>query len=301
MASLLRAELLAQAPDLGRQFRSARPFPHVVIDGFLDGAFLRGLQEEFPEFDTSRTRNELGRAGGKAVHERIASLGPAYARFDAWIQTREFLEWLSELTGIPRLLYDADYVGGGTHQNMNGQELDTHVDFNYHPKTKLHRRLNLILFVNPEWEAGWGGNLNGAGRRAACRDAPAANRCVIFETSEVSWHGFGAVAMPEDQAHLGRRSIAVYFYTKDRPAEETAPSHSTFYIPRPLPERFTPGYTLDERDAWELQVLVERRDQQIRFLYERELEFGRMMQSPTFRLARALAWPARVVKRLVGK
>ena len=123
--------------------------------------------------------------------------------------------------------------------------------------------------------------------------APRANRCVIFETSERSWHGFSRVAMPEKKALLGRRSIAVYFYTKDRPASDAAPAHGTVYVPPALPEHFQAGLTLTADDVEELQILLRRRDTQIEYLYHRELEFSRILHSPTHRLAAAITAPLR--------
>ena len=75
------------------------------------------------------------------------------------LQEAKFLGLLGEITGIPRLRYDSNYVGGGTHENLAGQDLDPHVDFNFHPRSNLHRRLNLLLFLNNEWEPDWGGLL----------------------------------------------------------------------------------------------------------------------------------------------
>ena len=103
--------------------------------------------------------------------------------------------------------------------------------------------------------------------------------------------------MPVEFAPLGRRSIAVYFYTRERPAAETVPSHGTIYIPQPLPERFQPGYTINEHDAGELLTLLERRDTQIEYLHGRELELSRALESPSFRLGRALTWPLRKLLR----
>lgn len=304
MLPLLNLAIRDRAEVLGRQFQSAKPFRHVVIDDFLAPEFCTRLIAEFPAFDHEHARNEMGDVGRKAVFQNLPDLGPAYAQLDAMLRSREFLAFTGQITGIPDLRYDPDYIGGGTHENLSGQDLDPHVDFNYHPTTQLHRRLNLIVFLNPEWREEWGGNLElhvnpwlPPEEDSVKAIVPVANRCVIFETYEVSWHGFKRIQLPEDKKHLTRRSIAVYYYTKQRPAEEIAPNHSTVYVQRPLPEYIRAGYTLRHEDVDAIRGLLIRRDTQIRYLYEREKEFSEVvhgiLRSKSFRLFRNLTWPAR--------
>jgi Rps23 Pro-64 3,4-dihydroxylase Tpa1-like proline 4-hydroxylase len=332
--STLDATLLDRAHVLERQFAAAQPFRHVVIERFLDEAFCRELIDSFPPFARHAAYNEHGEIGGKAVVPNIAKLGPAYKRFDDLMKDSQFLSLMGRVTGIPDLLYDPDYIGGGTHDNQDGQELDVHVDFNYHPVTALHRRLNLILFLNPEWEESWGGNLELLKDPSATGDdvktvVPLANRAVIFETTEVSWHGFRRIVLPKGRG-ISRKSLAVYFYTKERPKRETAPAHSTVYYQRPLPAHIQPGYTLREQDVLELQALLARRDTYLKFLYEREKEFSEQLEgrdcrirelqereqellrqlaenedylraihdSPSLRLGKAITWPARKLRGL---
>jgi hypothetical protein len=90
---------------------------------------------------------------------------------------------------------------------------------------------------------------------------------VIFETTEWSWHAFPRIALPADKQTLTRKSIALYFYTMQRPAEELADTHSTIYVDLPLPERFQPGMTLNANDVEELRILLARRDQHNQRLY----------------------------------
>lgn len=317
MLSALHSSVRDRIDELQRQFATNRPFRHVVIDPFLTPEFCEQLIAEFPAFDTRRALSETGTVGRKAVFSDLVNLGSAYRQFDALMRDPEFLALTSRLTGIPDLLYDPEYVGGGTHENLDGQELDSHVDFNYHPTSYWHRRLNLIVFLNPEWEESWGGILELLGdpfSEEAERQSvvPRANRAVIFETSEISWHGFQRIHLPAEK-RTSRRSIAIYFYTKQRPPEETAPSHDTIYYQRPLPDRLRAGYTLTEEDRLELERLLIRRDGTIRFLYERELEFSRTIdeqnraaakamadvaRSLSFRLGRALTAPGRALRSI---
>ncbi len=298
--------------DIGKlrdDFANAKPFRHVVLDPFLRPEAVEHLAREFPAFDASHARNELGEVGGKAFRPDLPELGPAYAQFDQLLSSPELLSLISEITGIPSLLYDPSYTGGGTHENRSGQDLDPHVDFNYHPSRGWHRRLNLILFLNPEWSQAWGGCLDlhrdpwTPEQDSVTSVMPTNNTCVLFETTESSWHGFRKIVAPPGRETISRKSIAVYFYTHERPPQETAPSHATVYVPRPLPDTVAPGKVLNEADVAELRTLLERRHQQIRFLYEREREhtgvLHSILQSPTFRAARVLGWPFRTLRNLM--
>lgn len=253
-------------------FRSAHPFPHIVLDNFLTPEFCQQLLIEFPPFHPEYAVDENGAIGGKATHNDIRSIGPAYQTLDELIQTRAFLDLMSSVTGIPDLLYDPEYLGGGTHENLDGQSLDFHVDFNYHHKRRWHRRINLILFLNEHWEEDWGGCLElreNPGEPGDVRLPPRFNRAVIFETNEVSWHGFSNVSLPAG-SNVSRKTVALYFYTKDRPVEEKAPPRSTVYVEELLPGHLVEGHTLSADDMVILHSLIDRRDSHIARLYQHE-------------------------------
>ncbi len=263
---------LADAPAAAERFQQREPFRHVVMDGFLQPDIAEALLAEFPKFNPALAINEDGEAGSKSVHERIRALGPTYSRLDDFIQTQDFLGLVSRITGIPGLLYDPHYFGGGTHDNRNGQALDAHVDFNRHPVTHTHRRLNLIIYLNPDWQAEWGGVLELHSDPASAHDritrvVPLFNRAVIFETTEHSWHGFSPINLPATRQDEARRSIALYFYTAQRPADELAATHSTVYVGRPLPDHVVAGVTLAQSDVDEIRSLLQGRDLHIQRLY----------------------------------
>jgi hypothetical protein len=269
---MLNPDLSARADALAAQFQRREPFRHVVIENFFDEATAAAFLRDFPPFERGNARNEDGELAGKSTVEKIRELGPDYAALDDTIQSREFLDLIGRITDIPDLRYDPWYFGGGTHENRAGQDLDPHIDFNKHPVEPWHRRLNLIVYLNREWHDNWGGSLELHSDPRTADDkvtllTPLFNRAVIFETTEWSWHGFSRIELPQDKQQLTRKSIALYFYTSERPAEEMADTHSTVYVDRPLPERFHAGMTLEDSDVQELQILLARRDQHNQRLY----------------------------------
>jgi hypothetical protein len=266
-------------------FFHASPFKHTVIENFFEPNFAERLLADFPLFDPVLAWNEVyGGAWGKAVNTKIRSISPAYEELYGLIGSAQFLDLLSEVSGIPGLLPDPTLYGGGTHENLHGQDLDPHVDFNYDERQKLHRRLNLIVFLNKGWEGRWGGSLeiHSNPRRPLQNQIqsyePVFNRAVLFETNEYSWHGFPKIKLPEEERHRSRKSISIYLYTRERPAEEIAPPHGTFYVHRPLDQRFRQGYTLTEADEKDLQFQVDRRDKWIEKYQALELDKGRDLQ-----------------------
>ena len=270
--ALLSDQVQASVTALAQQFQQLQPFRHAVIDNFLQPAFAGRLLAEFPEFNPARAINENGMVGKKAVCETVRALGPSYTQLDSLIQGQDFLGFVSRITAIPDLLYDPYYFGGGTHDNRNGQGLDAHVDFNRHPVTHAHRRLNLIVYLNPDWQADWGGVFElhsdpHSGDDKIVRVLPIFNRAVIFETTEKSWHAFSPITLPEARQHEARRSIALYFYSSERPAGELAATHSTVYVDRPMPAHLSAGVTLAQSDVDEIRHLLGARDQHIQRLY----------------------------------
>ncbi len=63
-------------------------------------------------------------------------------------------------------------------------------DFNWHNKLKLHRRINVLIYLNPDWEDEWGGFLDIASPDFTEKKSikPLFNRTLIFSTDDFSFH-----------------------------------------------------------------------------------------------------------------
>jgi len=268
----LSPEVASSADAIRERFNRAKPFRHVVIDDFFRPEFCEKLLAEFPPFEEKLARDENGNIGRKAVHQGVAHLGDNYRQLDELVQSAAFRQLVTRMTGIEDLRYDPHYFGGGTHNNLDGQDLDPHVDFTHHPITGMHRRMNLIVYLNKEWKKEWGGNIElhkdpylPPEQDEIVSVEPLFNRAVIFETNDISWHGFPRIDLPADKKHLSRKSFALYYYTEDRP--EKIKPHSTIYVERHLPAHIRSGHTLTEADEATVKNLLARRDQHLKRLY----------------------------------
>jgi hypothetical protein len=105
----------------------------------------------------------------KAVNTEIRRISPAYEEMYELMGSPQFLDLVGEISGIPGLLPDPELYGGGTHENLHGQDLDPHVDFNYDEAQKLHQRLNLIVYLNKDRKHEWADRLR---RSATARENP---------------------------------------------------------------------------------------------------------------------------------
>ncbi len=120
--------------------------------------------------------------------------------------------------------------------------LDVHVDFNYAESRKLHRRLNILIYLNEGWKSEWGGAVelwDKEVRNCVKSFKPVLDRCVVFATSEISFHGVEQVKCPEGRQRI---SFAAYYYTREAPVSWSGTAHSTVFKARPQ-ERIR-GYLL---------------------------------------------------------
>src|SRR5215471_407040 len=221
---------------LQRQYREARPFPFVKIERFLDPSFAEEVASAYPSFDDAAGQGRAFRSVNERKKIQITDSklfpGPV-ARLSEALAAPTFVSDLSYVTGIPDLLADEQLTGGGIHMTGPGGRLDVHVDFNYMDDRKLHRRLNLLLYLNPIWDEQWGGHIQFWDKDVKnCRQifAPSMNRCVIFETSDISFHGVSPVA---SAAPFPRISFAAYYYTRQAPPNWKGAVHSTIFQARP--------------------------------------------------------------------
>jgi len=225
-------EIVGQHADA---YRTADPFPHVVLDGVFEPDLLKQVLVEFDGMDRGKWHSSDKELERKWATEDIQHFGPTTRSFINQLNGGLFLSFLEKLTGIQGLISDPHLRGGGLHEIRRDGALGVHADFNLYPRLNIWRRLNFLLYLNEDWDDSWGGELelwDRSGKQKVRAIGPIFNRVVIFDTSNYSYHGHPLpLKCPPSRS---RKSIALYYYTAQKPEGEIDP-HTTIFIDRAVP------------------------------------------------------------------
>jgi Rps23 Pro-64 3,4-dihydroxylase Tpa1-like proline 4-hydroxylase len=213
------------------EFEAADPFPHVTLDDFLQREIAEPVVREFDDHESNWAHYHHYNQRKQAI-THLEGMGPRTRELVEALQSEAFVRFIEQITGLEELFADPYLDGAGMHKTLPGGHLNMHTDFLSHPNhSDWSRQVNLLLYFNPDWKDEWMGNLELWDRgveRCVQSIAPAFNRCVIFQTSELSFHGHPQpLACPEG---ISRNSIALYYFQKSAVKLEL---HPTTYHSRP--------------------------------------------------------------------
>lgn len=216
--------LLDRAAELAPQYQSAKPFPHIVLDGLWRPDVLEQIDAEFPsrlnrDWHDWSTDNEK-----KQTSKGISGLQPFSQLIFQLMNSSPFIDAMKAITGFDDLLPDPTFYGAGLHESFAGGWLDVHNDYINHRELPLARRINVLVYINHDWRPEWKGDLElwdaATGARAA-GFAPVFNRTIIFNTTADALHGFPEpIACPPDRS---RRLLSVYYWSADQSLLADAP------------------------------------------------------------------------------
>lgn len=228
----LRNRFMAAHED----YVGADPFPHTILDDFVSEEIVDSVLEGFPTPEADIQWRQLlakRQDGEKAQFNKqgmphLFKVAPAIRQLIWEFNSSTFIRAIEVLTGIDNLIPDPSLRGGGLHQILPGGILGVHADFTHHVEYNLHRRVNLLLYLNKDWQDEYQGHLelwDKTATQCVKRIRPTAGRCVVFNTDADSFHGHPRpLSCPED---VTRKSIALYYYTVEREDKKVAPTQRT--------------------------------------------------------------------------
>jgi Rps23 Pro-64 3,4-dihydroxylase Tpa1-like proline 4-hydroxylase len=265
--SFLPLSRMAEIAESARlTYASAKPFPHFAIDNFFDPALVDQVLAEFPKPGQIKWQSFDNEQEIKLASAAESSFGPMTRLLLYHLNSITFLDFLSKITGIDNLIPDPCFEGGGLHQIPRGGKLGVHADFNKHRRFGLDRRLNAILYLNKDWREEYGGHLELWNREMTQYEArilPLFNRFMVFGTTDFTFHGHpNPLQCPEG---MTRKSLALYYFTNGRPAQEITGEHSTLFKAR-VADEFRPSMKQRVRGFARdlLPPIVTRRFKQLR-------------------------------------
>lgn len=230
-------DFMAAAESNKEKYQQAEPFPNIALENFLNPEFLKEVLAEFPDLSKKDhihfdNPNEIKLA---SRGERL--FGPKTLELMHFLNSEPFLNFLQKITGIKEtLLPDPYFEGGGFHEIKPGGLLKVHADFNKHRTAGLDRRINVLIYLNEDWKEEYGGHFElwtNDMTKCVSKILPRFNTMAMFSTTDFSYHGHpNPLTCPPDRS---RKSLALYYYTNGRPAEEVnsgLEDHRTLFVAR---------------------------------------------------------------------
>ena len=213
--------------QLKEQFEGNNVIKYIVLDHFVTENYAKLVAAEIEEVPQEHWIDYSHTNQVKSGIRNKSSMGKNTRLLIDELSSPSFLEWLSGLIGFKDLIVDPELDRAGLHRIKKSGYLNVHTDEQSHTKHKYwKRRANLLLYLSPDYEKSWGGNLelwDHKSKRLIESISPEFNRCVIFATDNKSYHGHPSpLNCPENSA---RRSLALYYYQKTNKALPVTPTN----------------------------------------------------------------------------
>jgi hypothetical protein len=214
MLSAIDSNVYNSVEELSSKFLMGVPFPHVVIDNFLVRSLADALVNEFPDVNLMH-RSHHYLFANKYELASWSTLSKSFGLLYQELISPKFQSFICQVANA-NIFIDPD-VHGDLHQGVNGSFLDMHVDFNVHPyRANWLHYLNIIIYLNKDWEESYGGSLQLKGRleEELHEIAPLFNRCAIVKSDDTTYHGYRQLRIPQG---ITRKSILIHFYKEESP------------------------------------------------------------------------------------
>lgn len=227
---MISTDLLNSTDSLNKIYHSSVPFPFVVMENFLTPHLAELILQEcrrFKDYDYEgkfisdktwgQERKEFMPSAidtyNDETKEQMKTAMPLTWHTINYLNSNKVLNFLSKITDIPNLEGDPNFMGGGVHKISSGGFLDVHTDYDINWFIKRRRQLNLLIYLNPDWQDYYNGNLELWDRdltNCQVQVRPLFNRAILFNTTGLAYHGHPIpLNTPEG---ISRYSLALYYY-----------------------------------------------------------------------------------------
>jgi len=197
-------------------FFSSKPFPHLVLDEFIDNDYFENLTKALKDCNIS-----LGKKFDSAVESNKAiSLNselPIHLKeIIDYLNSNEWVKNLSKLTEIEDIfpVTSTNKHLANYHEMRQSGNLAPHVDHSHEPIIGKPHVLNIIIYLSDDWDHKLGGNTllyDEKGKKVKAKIPYKKNRAIIFLHTPYSFHGVEKIINTTSSV---RKTIYVDYYSK---------------------------------------------------------------------------------------
>ena len=208
---------------------TGKPIPIIQYRNFLPEEVILELNDECESIDPTLWKT-FSRKGSHMKELNKLEYAPAATKLVSYLHSSHFIKYLEKITSIDSLIPDPHLIGAGYSKSYNGDTLKVHTDFNWNEELKLHRALSLIIYLNPNWDIKWGGNLdfyhqtrNFIEYKADC----GFNSALLWEYNKYGYHGYeDPISCPDNQS---RNTFRLFYYISNATHIQDDPPHRSLY------------------------------------------------------------------------
>jgi hypothetical protein len=217
------------AKDYAIDYQHGEPIPWITFDNFLPEELLKTIQEEMNTIP-KHIWSEFTRSNSFMLECNNFKYSPNIRELALNLNSGEFVSWLESITGKQKLIPDPHFIGAGLMRCFTGHSLKLHTDFNWNEQLHLNRALSMILYISPDWDQSWEGQLefwNFEKTECLHKVMPKPNRLLIWNYDERVIHGHPKpLTCPEGASRDGLR----LFYFTSNASPLSAPHRSLYWF-----------------------------------------------------------------------
>jgi len=205
---------------------SKLPVPYTIIDNFLPNDVFDAVVD-----DIKNITDYTVFANNTSYRQecRDFTQAPLLQTLSNSFHSSNVIRWLEKISGIDKLIPDPHLRGGGLARVPTNNKLALHTDFNWNDQLMLNRKVNLILYLTPNWQPEWNGDLelwDLDKTECLVKIEPKANRLAFWNYDPRLIHGLSnTLSMPDGIT----RDNLIHFYYTSNATWEVDPKRSQFY------------------------------------------------------------------------
>lgn len=186
---------------------------HFVLDDVLPDAVADEIAAAFPrDADGFHTLDSFRER--KHTLAKLSQTDPLLNAVSLAFQDPRVVSAVSAITGIKELEGDRTFYAGGLSMMLPGDFLNPHIDNSHDGARSRYRRINILYYVNRDWDVERGGNFELWDDAVKYQKTIVSgfNRLLVMETNKRSWHSVSKVV-----GSRSRLCVSNYYFSTTSP------------------------------------------------------------------------------------